>query len=273
MAPAHRLIEADLSPLKSCPRSARRVRRVAFAAVLFFAASVLAHADEFWKRKPSSEWTLAQALKLVQHSAWSHEEVMPVTVLEEEASWSIRSRRARDCDTDALDPNGRCIQKRIDNPVDTSRLPNATPEATPSWAVLVRWESAAPIQLAFARLAQLDAKAAAEYQSRPPRVPPDRYVVTVKMVESGPHMIDPFTPPVDGKPVFKAFLRTRRGMLEANEREYSGSGAAAAIHFFFPREIDGAPLFGPEREEVQFILQGAQFRIKSKFTLDPEILR
>jgi hypothetical protein len=273
MAPAHRLIEADLSPLKSCPRSARRVRRVAFAAVLFFAAAVLAHADDFWRRKPSSEWTLAQALKLVHGSPWAHQEVLPVSSLEKEVSVSYPTG-TRHCDHDAIDQNGNCLQKgRVEMPLDSSQQPEAAPLLTPSWAVLVRWESAAPILQAFARLAQLDAKAAAEYQSRPPRVPADRYVVTVKMVESGPHMIDPFTPPVDGKPAFKAFLRTRRGMLEAKEREYSGSGAAAAIHFFFPREVDGAPLFGPEREEVQFILQGAQFRIKSKFTLDPEILR
>ena len=273
MAPKHSSIQSDFSPPKSCPRPTRRKRKVVLAAGLLLATALLARADDFWKRKPASEWTLAQALKLVQHSPWSHQEVMPVSVLEQEATMSVHGRTGKDCDPDMLDANGHCQQWRIDNPVDSSRLPNAMPQPTPSWAVLVRWESAAPVAQAFARLTELDAKPAAEYQSRPPRLPADRYVVTVKMIESGREIIDPFSRPADGKPVYKAFLKTRRGVLEPKEMEYSGSGAASAIHFFFLREIDGTPLFGSGREEAEFILQGPRFKIKSKFTLDPELLR
>jgi hypothetical protein len=158
-------------------------------------------------------------------------------------------------------------------PLDASQKPDGAPLLTPSWAVLVRWESAAPVMQAFARLQELDAKAAAEYQAHPPRLPADRYVVTVKMVQGGKQMIDPFAARPDDKPGWKATLKTRRGVVEAKETEYSGAGAGASIHFFFPRTVDGALLLGPGREQVEFVLQGWRFKIKSKFTLDPELLQ
>jgi len=246
---------------------------MAFGVGLLLGAVLAARADDFWKRKPSSEWTLAQALKLVQQSPWAHQEVMPVSFLQQEVSMTFPTG-TRHCDPDAIDQNGNCLQKgRVEMPLDSSQQPNAAPPLTPSWGVLVRWESAAPVMQAFARLQELDAKAAAEYQAHPPRLPADRYVVTVKMVQSGKQIIDPFAARPDNKPSWKATLKTRRGVIEAKETEYSGAGASASIHFFFPRELDGAPLLGTEREQVEFVLQGEHFTVKSKFNLDPEFLR
>ena len=231
----------------------------------------MARADDFWKRKPSSEWTLAQSLKLLKQSPWAHQEVFPVYILEEAASLSIPTG-TRNCDPDAIDANGNCLQKRVDLPVEPTRLPNAAPLLTPSWAVLVRWESATPVKQAFARLAMLDAKAAAEYQSPPPRMPADEYVVTVKMVESSQPIVDPFAAGPGGKADWKAMLKTSRRSIPASRTEYSGTGAGAAIHFYFPRMIGESPLLGPRREQVEFILKGSKFTIKSKFMLDPELL-
>jgi hypothetical protein len=236
-------------------------------------AVLIARADDFWKRKPASEWTLAQALKLVQQSPWAHEEVVPVSIQQEVAAMSIPTGR-RHCDPDAIDPNGNCMQRgRLEIPLDSSQQPDAAPLMTPSWAVLVRWESAAPVIKAFARLQDLNAKAAAEYQAPSPRLPADRYVVTVKMVQAGRQTIDPFVARPEGQPSWKGFLKTQRGIVEAKEQEYTGAGAAASIHFFFPRMVNEEPVLGPGREQVEFVLRGTQLTIKSKFTLDPEILR
>jgi hypothetical protein len=273
MAPTHSQTTKDSYAPRACARLVRTNHAIALGAVLLLGAVLIARADDFWKRKPSSEWTLAQALKLVQQSPWAHQEVMPVTILQQEASMSIPTG-TRHCDPDAIDSSGNCLQKgRVEMPVDASQQPDATPLLTPSWAVLVRWESAAPVMQAFARLQELDAKAAAEYQAHPPRLPADRYVVTVKMVQSGKQTIDPFAEQAEKKTEWKALLKTRRGVLEAKETEYSGAGAGASIHFFFPRVVDGAPLLGSESERVEFILQGAHLTVKSKFTLDPEFLR
>ncbi len=239
---------------------------------LFLAAVAVAHADDFWKKKPAAEWTLAQTLKVLQQSPWAHQEVFPVSILEEMPSLSFPTG-TRHCDPDAIDQNGNCMQKgRVEMPLDASQRPDAAPLLTPSWAVLIRWESAGPVKQAFARLAELDAKAAAEYQSPPPRMPADQYVVTVKMVQSGKFTVDPFAPGPEGKPGWQATLKTSRGAIPAVKTEYSGAGASAAVHFFFPRTVGGAPLLGPRREQVEFILKGPKLTIKSRFTLEPELL-
>lgn len=273
MTATHSETAAESFTPKACPRFRRSHLEIVLGAALLVGAALVARADDFWKRKPPSEWTLAQALKLVQQSPWAHQEVVPVAVLQQEVSMTFPTG-TRHCDPDAIDPNGNCLQKgRVEMPLDSSQEPVAAPLLTPSWAVLVRWESATPVIQAFARLQELEAKAAAEYQAHPPRLPADRYVVTVKMVQSGKQTIDPFAVGPEKKPEWRAMLKTRRGLLEAKESENSGTGAGTSIHFFFPREVDGAPLFGPGREQVEFILQGTRLTIKSKFTLDPEFLR
>jgi hypothetical protein len=138
--------------------------------------------------------------------------------------------------------------------------------------VLVRWESAAPVRQAFARLAQLDAKAAAEYQGAAPRLPEDSYVITVKMAESSQPAKDLFAAPEEN-PRWEATLKTQRGIIAATQTQYSGVGAGAAAHFFFPRTLEGAPLFGGTRERVEFAIKGEQLTIRSKFTVDAEFLR
>lgn len=268
---AGNLSEANFSGAAMRRNRVRSRTRIWWAAGVLLCAYTAARANDFWKRKPSTEWTLSQALKLVQRSPWAHEEVLPVTILQEDAAFS-KPIGNKGCDPDAIDANGNCLQKRINLPVDPQRQMDAKPELTPSWAVLVRWESAAPIRQAFARLTALDAKAAAEYQSPPDRMPADSYVVTVKLAGSSRPIADPFVARPDGKPDWRATLKTKRSLVPATDTEYSGTGAAAAIHFFFPRIFDGAPLIGPGREQVEFVLQGSKFKIKTKFTLDPELL-
>ena len=83
---------------------------------------------------------------------------------------------------------------------------------------------------------------------------------------------EPFAVTPGGKPVLHATLKTRRGAVAPLEVEFTGTGASTAVHFFFPRTVDGAPLLGSVRESAEFRLQGAGFAVRSKFTLDPGFL-
>ena len=209
----------------------------------------------------------------MQQSPWAHQEVLPVSILQEEVAYS-KPIGNQSCPPDMIDVYGNCLQKqRINLPPDPLQQVDAQPELTPSWAVLVRWESVAPVRQAFARLAALDAKAAAEYQAPPAQMPADSYVVTVKLAGSSRPIVDPFAARPEGNPEWQATLKTRRGVVKASETKYSGTGAGAAVHFLFPRIVEGAPLIGPEPEQVEFVLQGARLKIKSKFTLDPALLQ
>jgi hypothetical protein len=239
---------------------------------LFFGLSPFVRADDFWKQKPPAQWSHAEALKLVRHSPWAKVEVVVFLRQENQASYSIPTG-TKHCDPDAIDANGNCLQKgRIEAPVDSSRQPDAAPRLSPSTAFLVRWESAVPVNQAFARLEELGERALAAFQAQAPRLPADRYVITVKLEQPGFVGFDPFAVTPAGSPYLRATLKTRRGTVAPLEIEFTGTGASSSVHFFFPRTLDGAPLLGPERDSPEFTLRGAGFAVHSKFTLDPEYL-
>lgn len=239
---------------------------------LFFGLSPCAHADDFWKHKPPAQWSHAEALKLVRHSPWAKVEVVVFLRPENQASYSIPTGTLH-CDPDAIDPNGFCSQKgRIEAPVDSSRQSDAAPRLSPSTAFLVRWESAAPVNQAFARLQELGERALVAFQAQALRLPPDRYVITVKLEQPGFVGFEPFAVTPARSPDLRATLKTRRGTVAPLEIEFTGTGTSSSVHFFFPRTLDGAPLLGPRIDAAEFTLRGASFAVHSKFILDPQFL-
>ena len=225
----------------------------------FLGLSPISLADDFWKHKPPAQWSLAEALKVVRHSPWARLDVVVFLRQDPEAAFSVR-------------PGTRRQRARIGVPVDSSRSPDAAPGLSPSAAFLVRWESAAPVAQAFARLQELGERAAAEFQAPAPRLPIDRYVITVKLEQPGHTGFEPFLATSAGKPLLRATLKTRRGTVSPLEVEFTGTGTSSSVHFFFPRTVDGAPLLGPGRDSADFNLQGDGFAMHSKFTLDPAFL-
>lgn len=240
---------------------------------LLAAVFAAARADDFWKHKPSTQWSDAEALKVVRHSPWAKVEVVVFLRQGDQAAFSVPTG-TKHCDPDIIDQNGNCIQKgRPGVPADPSPQMDAPPGLSPSASFLVRWESADPVSQAFARLQQLGERPAAEFQAQPPRLPADRYVVTVKLEQPGRAGFEPFMVTPAGKPELRASLKTRRGSVAPLEVEFTGAGANSAVHFFFPRSLDGAALLGPGRDSAEFNLQGTGFSVHSKFTLDAEFLR
>ena len=199
-------------------------------------------------------------------------EVVVFVEKEAEAAFSIPTG-TKHCDPDAIDQNGNCMQKgRIEAPVDSSRQTDAAPIIKPWAGILVRWESAYPVAQAFARLEELGERPAVAFQAPAPRLPADRYVITVKLEQAGRKGFEPFAVTPAGKPVLVATLKTRRGIVAPLEVEFTGVGSNASVHYYFPRSIDGAPLLGSGRDWAEFTLLGTGFALHSKFTLDPEFL-
>jgi len=247
-------------------------RNILVIAILFFGILPLSRADDFWKHKPAAQWSSAEALKVVRHSPWAKVDVVVFLRQEAEAAFSIPTG-TKHCDQDAIDPNGNCMQKgRIEAPIDSSQEMDAAPRLTPSSAFLVRWESAGPVADAFARLGELGERAVAAYQAETPRLPADRYVITVKLEQPGRAGFEPFAVTPAGKPVLRATLKTSRGTVAPLEIEFTGTGASSSVHFFFPRTLGGAPLLGPGRDTAEFSLRGASFAVRNKFALDSEFL-
>lgn len=248
-------------------------RAILLLVSLFLAVTTFTRADDFWKRKPPEQWSVEEALKIVRHSPWAKLEVAPLLRHESDPSFSVPTG-TKHCDTDAIDKNGNCTQQgRIEMPVDSSRQLDAAPQLTPSAAILVRWESAVPVALAFARLEELGARSTALFEAPPPRFPEDRYIITVKLEQPGRPGFEPFSVTPAGRPALRATLKTRRGTVAPLEVEFTGAGTSSSAHFFFPRTLDGAPLLGPGRDSAEFTVQGASFAVHSKFALDPDFLR
>jgi hypothetical protein len=233
----------------------------------------IARGDDFWKHKPSAEWTPAEALKVVRRSPWAKVGIVVFLRRDAEAAYSVPTG-TNHCDSDAIDPNGNCMQKgRVEAPIDSSQQSDAAPRLTPSAAFLVRWESAGAVTQAFARLAELGQRSLAEFQAQAPRVPADRYVITVKLEQPGRAGFDPFLTTPAGKPDLHATLKTRRGTVAPLETEFTGTGANSSVHFFFPRTVEGAPLLGDGRDSAEFSLHGIGFAVRSKFLLDSDSLQ
>jgi hypothetical protein len=248
-------------------------RTILLVAILCLGLSVVVHADDFWKQKPPAQWSHDQALKLVRHSPWAKVAVVVFLRPENQASYSIPTGK-KHCDPDAIDANGKCLQKgKMEPPVESSRDPNAAPKLSPSTAFLVRWESITPVTQAFARLEELGERSLISFQAQAPRVPADRYVVTVKLEQPGFTGFEPFTVTSAGEPDLRATLKTRVGTVTPLEVEFTGAGANSSVHFFFPRTLNHVPLLGPGVDSADFNMEGIGFAVRSKFTLDPELLK
>lgn len=249
------------------------IRSILPTLTLIFGFSAFVRADDFWKQKPPAQWSHDEALKLVRHSPWVKVEPVVFRRTEIEASYSISTGK-RHCDPDTIDANGNCMQKmKLEPPVDSSQSSNGAPRLSPSTAFLVRWESAAPVRQAFSRLEELGERTLVAFQAQAPRLPADRYVITVRLDQPGFAGFEPFAVLAPGSPNLRATLRTRRGSVVPTEVEFTGTGVSAAVHFYFPRSIDGAPLLGAGRDAAEFEMRGAGFAVHSKFTLDSEFLR
>jgi len=262
------------------PARSIRMRGALLLAVLVGVAGIL-RAEEFWKRKPSSEWTLKESLKLLQHSPWARQEVRALLQSGAQPEVSIDRSRTH-CDPEVMDAAGNCLQTRVRAAADSS--PNSLSDfsSTDGIVFLIRWESCAPVEDAFARLSALGERATAEYLSLPPRFPADRYVVTLKALQksvsvgasAGSMPSDPIGSLDNDASGPRARISVGKVTVTPLESENSGVGASEAAHFYFAREVNGKPLVPLGRvSRVTFEFRGQRFSVKTHFDLDPAALR
>ncbi|MGH9787258.1 MAG: hypothetical protein ACRD4U_00970 [Candidatus Acidiferrales bacterium] len=228
------------------------------AAGLLLLAGRATGAEEFWKKKAASEWTAKEALKVVQDSPWAKE----VNVVHPRQALSVGTLGPADVES-TLPPEAQRDPNR-----EPPRRPPHQPLTRASY--VVRWESAGPVEDAFARLEELGERKKALAEAPAPRLPENRYVVTVRVVraaEPGPDIFDDLSLDALRK---RAHLRTRHGEVAAQEAERSG---ASGVHFFFPRDFSGEPLLEGERERVEFFFRGDRFTLEAEFDIRRDEVR
>lgn len=209
-------------------------------------------AGDVWREKPASEWTAEEALRILVDSPWAHER----TVLSLARSDRIREQQKRSGDGPRQGP-----------------VWEPAPSHLPAERYLIRWECARPVVEAFARLRELGMETSAEFQSPPPSLPADRYVITVKTTEpprDGLDLVEGMTP---GELLTRTRLKTERAEVAPAEVRRSGVGANAAVHFFFPREVEGKPLLASASQAVEFILATEKATLKQRFRVERKWVR
>lgn len=229
------------------------------AASLLLAVALVAPlaGEDVWKVKPAERWTAEEALKVLQDSPWAQEKDVNMP-------WRLARRSTYTLRTPQMP--GRAAPR---DPVPAEWRRQET--LFLDWArYRVRWESARPVREAFARLVELGEEAGAEFQSPPPSWPADRYVVTVKPVRPPQNGREPFELLADRQLKAAARLKTHAGEAGAAEVGRSGMGASLAVHFYFPRSLQGQPLVAPEGEKIEFMLELRNVSLKTKFRLEPE---
>jgi hypothetical protein len=236
----------------------RRAARIANICLLL-AMTLAARADDFWKQKPASEWTVEEALQILRDSPWAKKEIVvsppkPCDPMDMDQYGNCRTR------PDVLTPNsGR--RRRLGLPPQNFSI------------YLVRWDSAPAVAAAFARLEELGEHAAANFQSPPPRRPPDRYVITMNVAQPAEGLGDAFVLRDSTKEKNPVRLKTSRGTFYPAETEHTGVGANEAMHFFFPREQAGKPILDPAGDYAEFVFDGKKSTVRAKFSLSKEMLQ
>ena len=236
----------------------KRAGRLAACCGLLLAAVLAARADDFWKQKPPSEWTLEEALQVLRNSPWAKQETIVSP--------------PKPCDSGDRDSFGNC--RTPPGPFSrNSGRGRGTPFPPRNFSIfLVRWDSAPEAAAAFARLEELGEHASALFQSPPPRRPPDRYVITLNVAQPAEDLGNAFALREKTNDKNPVRLKTSRGTFAPVETEHSGVGANEALHFFFAREQGGRPILNPAGDAAEFVFEGKKATVKAKFSLEKETL-
>ena len=235
---------------------------LAGAAALFLAVAELppVAGQEVWRVKPPERWTAEEALRVLQNSPWAQRKDVSMPWRLPRDSMRTLPMPQLPRRPGAVDPVPARIQRPEKIFLDSARY-------------LVRWESARPVQDAFARLAALGEEAGAQFQSPPPDRTEDLYLVTVKAIRPPQVGREPFERVGDRRLLAAARLKTEAGEVGATRVERSGVGASAALHFYFPRTVGPKPLLTNGVTKAEFVLELRRISLKAKFRLEPEWLR
>jgi hypothetical protein len=225
-------------------------------------------AEDFWVKKPFTEWSIKDATKLLQNSPWSHEVsvggAMPI-----EGGSGGGGRRGGGGMGGNNDMGGMATGGTDGSPGSrrgSGGGPGVPSEATggsggaPSMLVRVRWQSALPVRQAIV-LTQLgpeksDSEQAKKFLSQVS----NEYVVAVVGLP----------PAFDRVPEEQLNELAKGAALQRKDKDPIPAGAVqripgekGSVAFFFPK----TSAITVEDKEVEFVSKVARFEVRRKFKL------
>ena len=118
------------------------------------ATLALAGGEQYWKEKPSSQWTLDETLKLLQDSPWSRQQTLARPIASSGADYQLQEGSTM-CNPDSPQAMVDCVDRPITLPSDPSRQREVAFTNYATAILLVRWESDRTVAQAFSRLAEV----------------------------------------------------------------------------------------------------------------------
>ncbi len=262
-----------------------RLLQIAFRGLCSFAlaaSSVPLTANEPFLTKPSSDWTEAEALQVLNDSPWAH----TITATTQDTP----------CDYEHPPFPGLFCEDMAQ--IADSRSPKFPAESVkPDGAeYVVRLVSVKPMQAAAERLVNLDEKWAVyrngiglEPGSKPTDMaeswynPSDEIAVVVTLKRPGPggsFLNYAFKERSDGVTFIAhhhfvcAGIRTANGQIHAvtSRLGQGNDNKVSAIVIFFPSTMDGKPLITHRDEKVEFRMDLNQRVFETKFIVNPRDL-
>jgi len=211
-------------------------------------------ADERWKKKPYTEWTLEDVRNLLENSPWSHTKRTSSGGLGQTGSgMSATKQGGFTTITPATEGRNSKGQREVRPGTATVRPPASAPGITGMTlgGGTIQWQSSFTVRQALARLETLQGATRKEQASDPLATSAREYVIAVSGDYLAKMLADvPFTEDVI---LQSAYLRLKqtKAVLHPDRVAWDRTFFPAVL-FYFPKESDGHPAIGPTDKEIEF---------------------
>jgi hypothetical protein len=216
---------------------------VAFSAVVWSA--------DIWNTKPVREWTREETQQFLLDSPWTHRVFVAGSLLDTSAPGDTAGERSGVGESSAA--AGR--ENR-----DTVEVPISGQTGAP---YLIEWRSAKIFRRAGAHLTALQSRTK-EVDAEP--APLALYVLSLE----GPDL-RVFDGVAEAQLKASAYLRPKRAKTRVEPTEVrvqkDQAGRVIAVHFAFPRQMDGQPVISDQEKSVEFSCKAKELVLKTSFNL------
>lgn len=252
--------------------SCRMNWRVALAGSILCAAAVWAGDQEPWEQKPYTDWTLADVLKVTRDSPWARS-------LDNNATAPPPAETATKRKGYESDPNGKWVRSSKGSLIYVPQTTNVTPQNIPQDTTLpqgqkklqdavVLWASSETVRQALARMAALEQKPLAEQEKKLAPESLNFYKISVSSSHL-PGMLLSYKGEIESALKNSTSLRANRSKQEFHpvRVDIVVEPPQPVVNFYFTRESNGAPIFGPGDQKVNFRWRSPNGEVEVTFDL------
>ena len=225
--------------------------RLLMGALGFVTLSAVAWPAEIWNTKPVREWTREETQQFLLDSPWTHRVFVGGSLLDASAPGDTAGERSGMGESSAA--AGRENRDTVDVPISGH---TGAP-------FLIEWRSARIFRWAGAHLTALQS------QTKEVNAEPAPLVLYVLSLE-GPDL-RVFDGIAEAQLKASAYLRPKHAKAKVEPAEVrvqkAQDGRVIAVHFAFPRQMDGQPVISDQEKSVEFSCKAKELVLKTSFNL------